>query len=409
MTSRHSGNFKDKLKIGFLTALDPGNRQAWSGIIHYLAKSLAKHAGEVVFLGPAQTGRERRLHHWDRCCRYYFGKGYLASHSVYLSAGYAEVFHDRLKKNPVDVIFAPVASTEIALLRTSIPIVYMSDATFAVMHGYYNDFSNLLSISKVEANFIERLAVRKSSKLIYPSHWAANSAMNDYGATADKTHIIPMGANFDEVPTDAQIADKQLTRDVRLLFVGIDWERKGGSVAFETLRALERLNISASLTVVGCVPPAEFFHPRLTVVPFLDKNNPRHRQQLFDIYLNSEIFILPTRAECSAIVFCEAAAFGLPSFGSETGGVPCVITNHRTGRLFPLDATGTDYAHAIAALWRDPLLLAEMVAASREHFKSRLNWDAWGKQAANVIHAAANVNSRSTLHLNDYTTGSLHS
>ncbi len=378
------------MKIGFLTAHDATNRKSWSGIIHYLAESLAKHAGEIILLGPANTGREASLQKWDRRCRAYFGKAYDAQHSLYQSAGYAGVFNYRLNKNPVDVIFAPVASTEIALLKTSIPIVYLSDATFAAINGYYTEFSDLLAISKMEANYIERQAIRKATSVIYPSQWAADSATQDYGADAKKIFTFPMGANLDEPPTDGKVATKSKSQSIRLLFVGVDWLRKGGPVAFETLRVLEQLNIPATLTVVGCVPPAEFAHPKMTVIPFLNRNIPSERQQLFDLYLNSDLFILPTRAECMGIVFCEAAAFGLPVFASDTGGVPSVVENNCTGQLFPLDATGADYANAIAALWREPLRLETMMKASRERFKNQLNWDAWGKQAASVIHNAAN-------------------
>lgn len=360
-----------------------------------MATSLDRYAGKVVLLGPASTGRLRTLRRLNRIIGFLFGKAYDVRHSTYLSAEYSRVFHYRLQRRPVDVIFAPVASTEIALLKTSIPIVYMSDATFAATNEYYAASSNLLAISRIEANFIEQLAIRKASRLIYPSQWAAGSAIRDYGARIERIHVFPMGANLDEPPTREQIAMRQRSERVRLLFVGVDWERKGGPVAFGTLRVLEQLGVPASLTIVGCIPPAEFSHPALTVIPFLNKNDAAERKQLSDLYLNSDIFILPTRAECMPIVFCEAAAFGLPSFACATGGVPFLIENERTGRLFPLDATSADYAHAIAELWRDPSRLDKMVIASRERFENQLNWDEWGKQAARVIHAAAGIGARS--------------
>lgn len=391
MTLSLASKTPDTVKIGFLTSHDPTDRRAWSGIIHYLATSLAKHAGEVVYLGPASSDRETQLENWGRRCRHYLGKSYDVSHSLYLSSGYADIFHSRLQKTPVDVIFAPVASTEIALLKTAIPIVYMSDTTFAAMQGYYREFSNFFALSRFEANFIERSTVRKATRLIYPSQWAADSASKDYGAGKDKIHVFPMGANIDTVPTDEQISNRQRGDHIRLLFVGVDWHRKGGPVAFETLKALKQSGISASLTVVGCVPPAEFSDPSITVIPFLNKNNPDERKQLSDLYLNSDFFILPTIAECMGIVFCEAAASGLPSLAYATGGVPSVIEHNQTGYLFDLNANGADYAHTITELWRDTQRLDAMVAASRERFKKHLNWDVWGRQAASVIHQAAGI------------------
>lgn len=381
----------NKLRIGFLTAHDPNDRRAWSGIIHHLATSLASHAGEVIFLGPAATGYEGHLKRLDAKSKSWFGKGYDASHSTLLSAGYAKIFADRLKKNAVDVIFAPVASTEIALLNTSIPIVYMSDATFAAINGFYADFSNLLFFSRLEANYIESRAIRKATRLIYPSQWAADSAISDYGANPDQIDVFPMGANIENLPSTEQIALKQRGQTIRLLFVGVDWRRKGGPIAFETLQALERSGISATLTIVGCVPPAGLSHPAMTVIPFLNKNIPAERQRLTDLYLKSDIFILPTRAECMGIVFCEAAAFGLPSFACEVGGVPSVVKNEQTGYLFPLGATGQDYAKAIAALWNDSARFDKMVMDSRNFFETQLSWETWGKRAAKIVREAVGI------------------
>lgn len=380
---------KHKLKIGFLTAHDPADRRAWSGIIHYLASSLERHAGEVIPLGPALTGREDHVKSVDWKARQWFGKGYDCSHSLYLSMGYARLFKARLRQNPVDVIFAPVASTEIAMLKTSIPIVYMSDATMAAMLGYYPGYSEFMAISRIEANLTERLAIQKAAQLIYPSRWAADSAIRDYGADGGNVHVFPMGANVDALPLREDIARRRRGECLRLLFVGVEWQRKGGPVAFDTLVALGRMGIPARLTIVGCVPPAGVSHPALTVIPFLNKNDPAQRTQLSELYLDSDIFILPTRAECMGIVFCEAAAYGLPAFATATGGVPSVVGDGETGRLFPLDASGEDYAKSIAELWRNPACLDELSNASRARFDTDLNWDAWGKQAAKVIHRAA--------------------
>lgn len=382
------------LRIGFLSRHDVNDRRSWSGIIHYLATALAEHAGTVVPLGPVWTNREHRLEALDAKLKSLFGKGYATGHNFYLSSFYARKFNELIRQNSIDVIFAPVASAEIALIRTSVPIVYMSDTTFAAMDGYYKEFSMQLGISRIEANLIERLAIRKAARIVYPSQWAANSAMKTYGAKPDRVHVFPMGANLDDPPTANQVRKKPRVEHVRLLFVGVDWERKGGRVAFDTLQALQQMGIPATLSVIGCVPPAEFAHQSMTVIPFLNRNNPKERIELAQAYLNADLFILPTQAECMGIVFCEAAAFGLPSFASATGGVPSIIEDGHTGHLFPIDATAADYASSIAAVWRAPGRLTEMAMASREKFERELNWDAWGKSASRVIARAVVSGSR---------------
>lgn len=383
------------MKIGFLSAHSLSDRRAWSGIIYYLAASLAANVGEVVPLGPVQSRRERLLRGLDLQCRRHLGKGYDFSHSLYLSAEYARVFEERLRRNPVDVIFAPVASTQIARLKTRIPIVYMSDATIASLIGYYPEFSDLLGISRLEANHVERLAIRKASQVVYTSQWAAESARRSYGAPLSKLHVIPMGANVDVSPTIPAITTR-LRRDIlRLLFVGVDWERKGGSVAFAALKCLEDKGIRASMTVVGCVPPAGFAHPSMKVVPFLNKADDQDRSTLTEIYADSDVFILPTRAECSPIVMAEAAAFGLPAFASRTGGMESMVVDGITGELLAPDATGKEYADAIAHLWHDAPRRVRMSLASRQHFETTLNWTTWGKSTGEVIRLAARVHNPS--------------
>lgn len=40
------------MRIGFVNQHDARNVRSWSGILHFMAKSLEEHVGEVVYLGP---------------------------------------------------------------------------------------------------------------------------------------------------------------------------------------------------------------------------------------------------------------------------------------------------------------------------------------------------------------------
>jgi hypothetical protein len=216
------------LKIAFLTSSDPRDRRSWSGTLHYMASALEQHCEEVVFLGPITTGREKTLRNWNRRSVHYLHKRYDVDHSLYLSAGYARAFSEKLARMRVDVIYAPAASTEIALLRTKVPIVYMSNTTYALVRSYYPGYLNLLPLSYWEADLVECRAIRKASRVIYPSHWAANSAIRDYSADPSHIHVFPMGANMEELPDRERVASRTRVNHLRLLFVGVDWVRKGG-------------------------------------------------------------------------------------------------------------------------------------------------------------------------------------
>jgi glycosyltransferase involved in cell wall biosynthesis len=151
------------------------------------------------------------------------------------------------------------------------------------------------------------------------------------------------------------------------------------------LLALLSRGVDAELTVIGCNPGSSVVHPSLHVIPNLDKNLPEQRVALAEFYRRSDIFLLPTRAECSGIVFCEAGAYGLPIVSTHTGGVPTVVVEGTNGLLLPHDAGGEAYAETIAALWEDREIYQRMRQSSRDRYDTSLNWTAWAAKVRPLI------------------------
>jgi glycosyltransferase involved in cell wall biosynthesis len=271
----------------------------------------------------------------------------------------------------------------VAGLATPLPIVYSSDATVRLMRDYYPQFTGISEQAFRMADALERQAIERADLLLYPSRWAADSAVRDYGAQPGKVHVLPYGANLAEAPPPPSFAPGDGV--CRLLMVGVNWRVKGGAVAVEALRALNAQGIAAELTVIGCSPPEPVAAPGLTLVPFLDKGSAADRARLAAAYERASFFVLPTRNECYGIVLCEAAAYGLPALASRTGGVPEIVREGETGHTLPLDDDGAAYAARIAAIWRDPARYLAMRRAARADFEARLNWDAWGRAAAAAI------------------------
>lgn len=370
----------NRRKIAFLTSADPQNRRSWSGIYYYMAQAIQKYCGDVTYLGPVNIQlpklKTKFLKKTEKISQKLFKKRYNYKHSIWVSQEYSKVFRNKLLNDKFDLIFAPTSSTEIAFLKTQTPIVYLSDTTFSLMDNYYRSFSNI--VNKFEGNIIEKLACQKASLLLYPTKWAAQSAINDYSVPEEKIGIIPFGANINNIPQREDISDKKSFDVCRLLFLGVDWDRKGGEIAFDALLNLEKLGITSELIVCGCTPPSNFSHKMMKVIPFLDKNDERQLTELENLLLKSHFLLLPTRSECYGIVFCEANAFGLPVITTDTGGVSGVITNNKNGFMLPLSARGTDYAKIIYEIYKDKQRYHKLMISSRETFEQKLNWTSWG-------------------------------
>jgi glycosyltransferase involved in cell wall biosynthesis len=382
-----------RLRIGFVTNTDPLNRRSWSGVHYSIFKALERNFGEVVALGPVPMrwafALGDRLNSW--LVRPFTHKHYQYNWSVPVARWYAYVFGRKLARQQFDLLVAPAAFTEIAYLRTKVPIVYIEDSTLHQLIDFYPGLTGLLDASKAELNYMERRALQQASLVCYSSEWAAQSAQADYGAPADKLVVIPFGSNYPNPPTRAQALQHRRAADggCRLFLLGGEWGRKGGAVAYDTMVALQALGIPATLTVVGCRPPdpENYTNPGFRTIPFLNMGVAADQAQLHELFSTADFFLMPSRAECAAIAFCDANAFGLPVFTTDVGGISSFIKQDVNGYMLPLAATGQEFAEHIRQVLADPAAYQRLREQSRQQYEATLNWDVWAAQLRQALLA----------------------
>ena len=148
--------------------------------------------------------------------------------------------------------------------------------------------------------------------------------------------------------------------------------------------ALNDRGIPATLTVVGCAPPAaeahNYQHPGFTTIPYLNMGEAADLQRLDTLFRTADFFILPSRAECAAIAFADANSFGLPVVTTDVGGIASFVEQGKTGVMLPLSATGEDFATTIEFLYQDEAAYQQMRVAARQRYEETLNWDKWALQ-----------------------------
>lgn len=383
----------ERLQIACVASVDPRShgKNSMAHTLDNVARALQRRCGDVTFIGPMDARLERAAGKFaDVCCRLVSHRRYMYFHGTWVARRFGRLGTRKLSlaSRRFDVIVGGSA-VDVGYLATDIPIVIALDATVTALRDYYPVYSHLTERSMRELDTTERTAIRKAALLLYSSQWAARSAIEDYGADPAKVHVLPFGADLDSPPPPAIVRDRVRSDHCRLLFLAVDWERKGGDIAVETLNALECMGVDAELVVCGCTPPPGVTHPRMRVIPFLDKRDARQRRALEALYRNSDFLLLPTRGDCTPIVVCEASAFGLPTVATDTGGVPELVSDGETGFLLPLDARGDAYAAAIAQAYASPVRCAALSRAARMRFDERLNWDAWARAASPLIAAIA--------------------
>lgn len=375
---------KNNYNIAYLTSVDPLDKKVLSGTIYTILKVLEKDVGSVDVLGPAKI--DNAFTRILKRINYKLTRRYNFNHSIFYGIKYAWVFEKKLKGKHYDFIFAQRSSTEICRLKTDIPIIYYTDTTFKLFYNYYEWFSNFMKISQIEGNMVEQLAIDKSAIVICTSQWAADSVINDYHANPEKVFIVPFGPNVDILPTREMI-NYNKGRDVcKILFIGVEWERKGGAIAFETLQEMKKKGIKTRLTIVGCRPPDEFQDEDMVVIPFLNKNEKSQSDLFNQLLYENHFFILPTRGECFGVVFCEASAFAIPSITTNTGGIGSAVENGKNGFRLPVEARGDQYAEMISEIFTDyDNKYLPLAKSTRDFYDLRLSWKSWAKSLNAIL------------------------
>ncbi|MDQ3102181.1 MAG: glycosyltransferase [Bacteroidota bacterium] len=280
------------LRIGYITIEDPEDRKGWSGTNYHLLRALEREA-HVVALGPLEPWVRNVLSASNYLLLRTTRKRFNYRDSITLSRAYAEILHEKLKNGEFDLLIAPAGLAAIAHLETDVPIVHINDRCLAGALDYHKILSGLFDFSKKEGMEIERMALSRAALNIYGSHWAADQAREHYPDLQEKITVIPFGANLDVFPEEP--LERPLAQPLKLLFLGVKWEEKGGPIAYGALKKLRAQGISAKLVICGCSPPIAD-DPDVLVEGFLDKGSPTQRAVLEDHMRTADLLIIPTRS-----------------------------------------------------------------------------------------------------------------
>ena len=161
---------------------------------------------------------------------------------------------------------------------------------------------------------------------------------------------------------------------VQVLFVGWLLEAKG---VRELLAAAKQLP-DVRFTLVGPEEPrftatleAELraLGDRVRVLPA------QPREEIFRLYREADVFVLPTWREGFPNVVIEAMAAGLPVVATPVGAIPEAIEDGRSGLLVPVrDANALE--KALCRLIEDPALRAELGARARARVEAVFSFEA---------------------------------
>lgn len=233
------------MHLGYITKENPLNVKAYSGTHYYMYRALQHQFEHVEALGPFDTSYKIIPKVKGRLLNFISGKTYKYQYDIGLAKRMAALIDKKVQEQKPDVLLASLMNPEIAYLKSNLPLYLTTDATFSLLNNLYGSHTNLHPLSKKEAKYLERKAFEKATKLILPLNWLADSAMKDYDVSSKKIEVIPYGPNLDSYISESELTEivknRQQSPKVKLLFVGVRWQEKGGPFAVEVLRSLLKL------------------------------------------------------------------------------------------------------------------------------------------------------------------------
>ena len=346
------------MKVAWVSVYNAEDPNAYDGRGYYAPLSLKSQSISVEYIGPLQIPKRlrfyrkllvirHRLLHENRFTKPGDRRWYSTDNIPIILRDYARQISRQLStRENVDIVCSGVnpCVQPIAYLECDQPIVIWTDTTFASAIDFYPKyFRNSIcqeSIRDIFAN--ERAAFSRCRLAIFSSEWGAQSAMDHYQLDPSRIKVVPFGANFDchrSLDDIKRIVDARPTDKCKLLFVGLEWVRKGGDIVFQVAKELNKTGLPTELTVVGCQPIIEEPIPSF-VRPLGRISNATQEglDRLYKLFSESHFFIMPSRAESFGHVFCEASSFGVPSLATNVGGIPTAVRNDVNGRTFSKDA-----------------------------------------------------------------------
>lgn len=207
-----------------------------------------------------------------------------------------------------------------------------------------------------------RRCLRLAGHVIAGGASVARFTQERLGVPHDRISTILCGIDTARIPTAPR---REWPARPTLLTIGRLVARKGQQTAVDALSLLRRRGCDARLVIAGDGPARADLERRVRA---LDLDGAvEFRGTVWPdapLWLEADVFVLPSHEEPQGLVVLEAFAAGVPVVASATGGIEEMVMHDDNGLLCP-PRDAAVLASAFQRLSSDPALRARLVAGGR--------------------------------------------
>jgi glycosyltransferase involved in cell wall biosynthesis len=368
----------------------PFDRRAWSGSCRYFFTALADR-GLLHRAFGARVGAPRRH---LLLARNFRRERWAWRHCYYSDPGYRDALTEQVRRRlrPEDI--EPGRGFLQIGAMCDVPRLLGGRAKcFAYLDGNIAETLNnpfrkvpLEPRDAARAMAFERRVYHGMDRVFTMSEYTRWSLIQNFDLPEDRVVTIGAGINFDAAPEP--VPDKRYDGG-EVLFIGVDFARKGGWELLRAFRAVRGRHPGARLHVVGPsrlrVPPALArgveFHGRI------DRGDPAGAARLDGLLRRSCLFVMPSLYEPFGIAPLEAMAHQVPAVVSNAWALRESVSAGVTGALVE-PGNVADLAETMTALLGDPESLRRMGESARAAVIRDHHWPAVADRLAEALRAA---------------------
>ncbi|HEV3157532.1 MAG TPA: glycosyltransferase family 4 protein [Candidatus Baltobacteraceae bacterium] len=348
---------------------DPWNRRTWSGCAPFFFGALKREGYIAEAISSAPPVLERRLYQ----ALAFRPNRDVWRHRYYSSVGFAHA-NERTAKRRIARI--PRESFD-ALLQVGAYYNLTNLPGIPAFSYHDTDVRSVLDLQperrKLSGGHARALLafeaeVYKGSRILFTmSRWAADRLMRNFEVESQRLEPVGAGMNL---PAEVLTYEPDF-ESCHALFVGFDFELKGGRILLEAFARVRKELPHARLSIVGpnSIGPVP---PGVTLLGRLSKDDPAGLQALMAAYRSASVFVMPSLFEPFGVVFVEAMACGLPCIGTNTCAMPEIIGD---AGIVVTPGSVDELTKQLYDVMSDPSACAQLGAQSRERFNRFYTWD----------------------------------
>lgn len=388
------------MRVAFASEHPDGNINAFSGTPYYMSHVIKTNTDAFVYIQTPSYDLQFVQGNGE------YGLQQLQEVGSFLS--------EKLQNIQFDLVICQ-GSSMIPFLEIDKPIVLWHDATwFGLMQMDFDEFKKRYTLLYEW----DRITLEKCSLVAFAADWVCDQTIKYYNVDSEKIYTVPFGANF-EPPSQENIERYIKERNglpCQLTFLGIDWRRKGLSIAYDVVKELNASGIQSILNVIGSnvehiswkrkikhylgfqpFNGFESFQNRyhrdtnIRDVGFLDKGDHVDLNNFQKILQRTHFLLHPAEFECFGIALVEANALGVPVIATNKYGPQTIIRDGINGRLFDLD----DYVKNTVRVIQDSIGNIEsyqsLALNSYFEYYERLNWQVSFQKLKKLISARIGI------------------